>query len=231
MIKKLIITTTLIALSAPAYALLNNTTTNNDNSVTNAPVANGGQGGVGIGGKSKSSATGGNASATGGNATQGQMQGQIGINKSSNKNTVNTSDFNANSNKSSSKQSQDASSENDISITGDTYKAAKIPVSTAYAPTILPTSDCLSAASAGASGQFFGFSLGFNRVAQDCNRRADASQWANLGFREVAVARMCQDKTNRDAAMGLCPSESKESRIEEECKYPTPSCKRLKKAL
>lgn len=221
MFKKLSIFSIIIALSTPAYAIFGDTYNNTDNSTNNNPVANGGTGvgvGIGVGGNG---GDGGNAKANASGGTA--IQGQIGINKNINKNTA--------------KQSQDASSSNAISITGDTYKA---PVNSAFAPVILPTSDCLNAISAGGTGQFFGFSLGFSKVAKDCNRRADANQWTNMGFEDVAFARMCQDKKNRKAVEStgiVCPESDikkivksemdKASEIEEACKYPTPTCKML----
>lgn len=234
MIKKLMITTAFIALSTPAFALFNggDTYNNTDNSTTNAPVANGGNA------KSKSSAT-------GGSATQGQIQGQVGINKSSNKNkvntNVNTSDFNSNKSNSTAKQSQDASSSNSIAIGGDNYQAA---AAGAFAYSPVPTSDCLG--SAGVSGQWtkFGFGLGGTTQSKPCNVREFAKIMAAFGKPDISFAILCQDpivKASVESTGQLCPNSDalkvikaeskKEERLEEACKYPTETCKILRKAL
>lgn len=83
----------------------------------------------------------------------------------------------------------------------------KLPVSGAYAPTAIPTSDCLGSISAGGQGQFAGFSLGFTKQSKPCNIRAYASQFPR--YSPIWWGVMCQDKIIKKADKiskgGNCP--------------------------
>jgi len=76
----------------------------------------------------------------------------------------------------------------------------------AYAPTVIATSDCLGSFSAGGQGQFFGFSLGGATQSKPCNIREFAKMFINDPT--VYKAILCQDKMVRKAIEstgGGCP--------------------------
>jgi hypothetical protein len=244
--KKLLATTAIITLmSTSAFAAINS----NNGNTTNNPTANGGT--------ASSSANGG----AGGNATQGQ----IGINSSKNKNKNYNDNYNkvedsgnsrsysgvsrsGNSNQGQG-QAQDASSANDISIGGDSYVEAKNVVNTAYAPTVIATSDCLGSVSGGGQGSSFGATLGFTTNSEPCNVRADANTVAALTKDEYLVkATLCQSDrikegfkitgeynkycvgakaTVKTSFFGLNKTSAYEER--DVCAYPTPACKASKR--
>lgn len=193
--KKILSTTAiLLCLSGNAFALGNNNGNSNsfneDNSINPTATANGGLGG------------------SGGNATQGQLQGQIGINdnKSGVKNSGNSqSDSGVFGSGNSANAQIDASrtdnkQKNDISIGGDNYVEAENVVNTAYAPTVIATSDCLGSVSGGGMGTGFGASLGFTTNSKPCNIREDAKLVATLTKDESLVkATLCQSDRIREA--------------------------------
>jgi hypothetical protein len=129
---------------------------NGSGNSSNTNTAQGGQGGAGgqggTGGQG-GNATGGNA--TGGNANQGQKQGQ--------------SQSSSNTNTSALAASNNGNGSNNASYSSETNIAApKMPVSTAYAPTTLPTSPCTKGFSAGLQTLPFGGSFGANTVDKNC---------------------------------------------------------------
>ena len=150
-----------------------------------------------------SNATGGKAKAYGGSAkqkqAQGQFQGQSSKNKSSSDNSVMITDY-------------------DID-----------PANTAYAPDIIPTSDCLGAMSLGGQGRFLGFSLGGTTQSKPCNVREFAKM--NAKSRRLYHAIMCQDSIMRKAykTIGKYEAYCKPKRVkvtysvdsyESNCDYP-----------
>lgn len=199
MFKNLLSATAIIAvISTSAFATnIGNTTNNttNNNQQYGGAGGNGGTGfGVGIGQGGK----GGNASAKGGNATQGQIQGQIGINENSVKSS--------NSNDSKVSKSGNSANVNGLSgsvnntIGGDNFVEAENVVNTAYAPTVIATSDCLGSVSGGGMGTGFGASLGFTTNANPCNVREDAKLVAALTKDESLVkATLCQSDRVKEA--------------------------------
>lgn len=152
---------------------------------------------------SSSNAKGGNAKAYGGSSKQkqGQAQGQIqsSLSGSSSDNSVNITDY-------------------DIDL-----------ANTAYAPDIIPTSDCLGAVSLGGQGRFLGFSLGGTTQSKPCNVREFAKM--NAKSRRLYHAIMCQDSIMRKAykTIGKYDSYCKPNRVtvtyavdsyESNCDYP-----------
>lgn len=184
--------------------------TSNDNSTTNAPVANGGTAlsgaaaganstaitGPAISGSSSKVDDSGNSAVGNGfgnfspDATsiqgQGQQQGQIGVNKSDIDvdTKVNTSDVNVNGQSQSGVnkqgQVQAQNSDDDFVIEGDTYEAAKIPVNSA-APVFA------GACSQGVSAQMptFGASAGTGNPV--CDYVAVAGAFVAAGERAEAL--------------------------------------------
>jgi hypothetical protein len=149
----------------------------------------------------------------------------------------------------SNKQKQDASSSNDIAIGGDNYVEAENVVNTAYAPTVIATSDCLGSVSGGGMGTGFGASLGFTTNSNPCNIREDAKLVAALTKDENLVkATLCQSDRVKEAYkvtgeynkycvgakatvktrfFGLNDTSAYEE--QDVCAYPTPACKASKR--
>jgi hypothetical protein len=100
-------------------------------------------------------AKGGSANGNGSNNTTSQGQTQSQANTSSN----------ANQSSASNQANGNGSNSNDT--TNNVY-AAKIPVSTAYAPTTFPTSPCLKSYSGGGQGTSLGVSFGGSKVDKNC---------------------------------------------------------------
>lgn len=88
-----------------------------------------------------------------------------------------------------------AGSKNDINIDGDNY--AEIPANTAYAPTVIATSDCLGSLSAGGQGSGIGLSFGGTTQSKPCNVREFAKMNANN--KDLFYAIQCQDPIVREA--------------------------------
>jgi hypothetical protein len=264
--KKLLATTAFITLLASS-AFATNLNSNNTN---NNPIANGGnasQGQVGINSlendilsknNNKNTATGGNAS-SGAAALSGAISGsKSGVKNSGNSESEsgvygsgNSANLNAqvDASRTSNKQKQDASSSNNIAIGGDSFVEAENVVNTAYAPTVIATSDCLGSVSGGGMGTGFGASLGFTTNSNPCNIREDAKLVAALTKDENLVkATLCQSDRVKEAYKvtgeynkycvgakatvktkfwGLNATKAYEE--QDVCAYPTPACKASKK--
>jgi hypothetical protein len=100
-------------------------------------------------------AKGGSANGNGSNNTTSQGQNQSQSNTSSN------------ANQSSATNQANGNGSNSNDTTNNVY-AAKIPVSTAYAPTTFPTSPCLKSYSGGGQGSSLGLSFGGSKVDKNC---------------------------------------------------------------
>lgn len=180
----------------------------------------------------------------------GNSESESGVYGSGNSANLNAQiDASRTSNKQSTKQKTDASSDNAISIGGDNFEAAEIPVNTAYAPTVIATSDCLGSVSGGGQGSSFGATLGFTTNSEPCNIREDAKLVAALTKDENLVkATLCQSDRVKEAYkitgeynkycvgakatvkttfFGLNKTSAYEER--DVCAYPTPACKASKK--
>lgn len=55
-----------------------------------------------------------------------------------------------------------------VTVQGDNYEAARIPVATAYAPNIMPTAVCMGSSSVGGQGMTFGVSVGSSWTDSNC---------------------------------------------------------------
>ena len=163
--------------TSTAGATATNTSNNTNN---NSNVANGGAGGQG--GK------GGNATATGGSATiakgavtnnvsQGQGQSQTQTNTVSNSGNATIGNVGSTSsvgNVSTGASTSDASASNNGNGSNNTtinteYRAAKIPVATAYSASLTSGIDtCLGSASGGAQTQILGLTFGKTYVDKNC---------------------------------------------------------------
>jgi len=108
-------------------------------------------------------------------------------------------------------QSTDNANNADQSVTveGDTYEAAEIPVASAYAPGLSAgAATCMGSTSAGGQTMGWGLSIGSTWNDSKCDARMDAATLMGLGLGEAAVARICQDGDMRKAvadAGGQCP--------------------------
>jgi hypothetical protein len=108
---------------------------------------------------------------------QGQKQGQVGINVQKDKN----------------KQS--------VTVEGDLFEAAKIPVSSARAPSLTSGNDtCMGSTSIGAQGMDFGLSFGTTWIDQNCIRLKNANALNALGHKGAALSVLA---INPDVAAAL----------------------------
>lgn len=133
-----------------------------------------------------------------------------------------------------SRQYQDASSSNTIEIEGDNHILPHLPPNSAYAPAVIPTSDCLGSFSAGGQGQFLGFSLGATTQSKPCNIREFSKIFEARKQPHIAFAILCQDNIVKTAieSMGeACPTFDRNDYyvIRDVCAYPTEECKRYKR--
>lgn len=193
---------------------------------TNNTTNQGGQGGQGgsaaaiAGAASSSVATGGNASAgvtssirndvssTNINANsnqQGQQQGQL---QGQQQQAVSNSGGNKLTN-----EGNNAAQKTSVTVEGDTYQAAKIPVATAYAaPLAASNGTCMGSSSGGAQGPGFGVSFGSTWTDSSCDMRYDAEALRAAGLPGAAQARLCQkpEIASAMAAAGTpCPGAKK----------------------
>lgn len=140
-------------------------------------IGQGGAGGVGLGGKGGSVVGSGNSSNKNENRNsnlnsqgQGQAQGQKqGQNQTAKGGSAHQGQSSFNSNDSTAYGSV-ATTANSVTVEGDNvqYQAARIPVATAYAPSIAPTAVCMGSSSVGGQGMSFGFSLGSSWTDSNC---------------------------------------------------------------
>jgi hypothetical protein len=127
---------------------------------------------------------------------QGQVQGQSQSSKNDNRSSASNTGYNT----------------NDINIQGDTtvYKAARIPVSSSYAPANFPTATCMGSTSGGAQGVGFGISFGTSWKDENCmlleQVRATASV---LGDKDTAAMMMCGVKAYKAVRQEFCDSLNK----------------------
>jgi len=217
--KKVIIIASLFA-AFSVQASNNDNDKGGNASVGNVSGGAGGHGGAGGNASAGAAAlagaiaTGGNSNATGGAVigsgnssnsnkidnkntntnAQGQQQGQAqGQQQSSNsvsgvKNSGNSASKSS-SNSGGNTQSN-AGNNTSVSVEGDIYQAARIPVSTAYAPSIAPTAPCMGSTSGGAQGAGFGFSIGGTWTDDNCVLLEQVRATSNLGEKEVAQEMM-----------------------------------------
>jgi len=165
--------------TAPAGSIITNTNSANASSNSNSNSTSSSS--------SKSSASGGNASATGGNANVGPINttskatgGAVTNSGNSSNTNTNTATGGAGGN-SNQKQTQSASSAannngngngngaNNSSYSSTTNVAAdKIPVASAIAPPVIPTSPCFKGVGVGVQTMAVGASFGGGKVDENC---------------------------------------------------------------
>lgn len=164
----------------------------------------GGAGGIGLGGTGiglgGSVLGSGNSSNTNKNTNQqGQAQGQQqsavaaqGQSQSSrNRNDNRSSAANSNTNANSGNNSAQA-----VTVQGDHYEAARIPVATAYAaPLVAGTGTCMGSTTVGGQGMTIGISVGSTWEDHGCTMRSNAATLFTMGQQKAAVALLCQDKS------------------------------------
>lgn len=93
-----------------------------------------------------------------------------------------------------------------LTVEGDTtnYHAPRIPVSTAYAPNIMPTAVCMGSSSMGGQGMSFGFSLGTSWTDSNCMLLEQVRTVSVvLGQKEVAQEMMMAVPAYADAVKRL----------------------------
>lgn len=100
-----------------------------------------------------------------------------------------------NTNKQSQSQGQTQSTDNtnnaSQAVTVDASHTEKFPVSSAYAPSMSPSSICMGVASGGAQGVGFGLSLGKSYESKQCNQRELARMFAQMGRMDSAMEVLC----------------------------------------
>jgi hypothetical protein len=116
--------------------------------------------------------------------TQGQKQGQ--------------SQSSSNNNQSSATSNGDNSNDSITNIA-----APKIPVSSAYAPTTIPSAPCVKGFGAGFQTMPVGGSFGGNKIDEGCDARETARSYALLGSRIAACKVMIHTKQSRKAGVTL----------------------------
>lgn len=88
-------------------------------------------------------------------------------------------------------QQQAQANKQNVTVQGDVYKAPNIPVSTAYAPNLNPTAQCMGVVSAGGTGVNIGLSFGKSYESKPCNDRELARMFAQLGQVEASYEILC----------------------------------------
>lgn len=161
--------------------------------------ASGGAGGAVVG-SGNSQATGGR----GGDVKNAGNSNNRNTNHNSNKNTNTTgNNTNANNSNATSYGSVATTAQStSLTVQGDTtnYQAPRIPVASAFAPNIMPTSPCMGSSSAGGQGMSFGFSIGTSWVDENCQRLEQIRTVAVvLGDRETAAEMMMAIPAYREA--------------------------------
>jgi hypothetical protein len=189
----------LLAFSVSAFAGNNNNQNNSDNITNNytSNVANA----VGLGG------TGGNATALGGSSNVDVRNTNLNSANSS----VNSSNVQGQIQGQGQKQSTENSNNSTVTVSGDNFEARRIPVSTAFAPSIAPTANCALSVSGGVSVIGFSGSFGKAYIDENC---AALEKIRNVALvlkdTDTAEALMCQDKAYakaRATAGRACPIE------------------------
>lgn len=133
--------------------------------------------------------------ATGG---QGGMGGQGGAGGSAISGSTSGAFSGGNSQNSRNDSSASATANPHVEIKGD--EAARIPVSTAYAPMISPTAVCALGLSGGAQGVGFGVSFGSSYIDENCQKLEQIRTVSTvLGDRATAAEMMCSVPAYKEA--------------------------------
>lgn len=205
--KSLLIAALLISTSAFATGNNNDTINNYDQRNYGGNTSNaggnggqGGAGGIGYGGSASASA-GAVAGAAAINQNdikntntnqQGQQQGQSQSVKNSGnssstsgvKNSGNSASLSS-SNSGGNTQSN-AGNNTSVSVGGDNFEAARIPVAMAYSSLAAPSAPCMGSSSGGIQGMSIGISVGSTWTSEKCDKREDIRTAYLYGDKEVA---------------------------------------------
>jgi hypothetical protein len=203
-LKRTLLTTAIIAaLATPAFASVTGDEINNNSGVANNGSINGStilnNSGPGAGGTFSPSVENKNTNTN--------------LNTNTNVNVSSSNSAAVSGSKSSARQSQgqyqgqSQNARSSVKESGNSSNTNVIeaqkrnPVSTAYAAPLVAADDtCMGSSSVGGQGVGFGLSFGSTWQDDDCVRRKDSREWRAMGYPQVALARMCQNAENRQAA-------------------------------
>lgn len=161
------------------------------------------QGGTGV------ATSGSSSSAVGGGANVDVRNTNTNLNSSNS--SVNSSNVQGQIQGQGQKQSTENSNNSSVTVGGDTFEARRIPVNTAFAPSIAPTANCALSVSGGVSVIGFSGSFGKAYIDENCAALEKVRNVALvLKDTDTAEALMCQDKAYAKARMTAgraCPVE------------------------
>jgi hypothetical protein len=206
----------IMALALLAVIGTANATDKKEGNTTINTTNQGGAGGTGYGGSGGNSnatavSTGGSAYANGGVGFGGSSDVDVrnsstNVNGNSNTNKVENSSLNVQGQTSEQAQKQNQStnnannSTNSVVVEGDSFEARRIPVNTAFAPSIAPSATCALSVSGGISTIGFSGSFGKAYIDENCVKLEKVRSVATvLGDIKTAENLMCQDKDYRNA--------------------------------
>jgi hypothetical protein len=175
--KRTLLALSLVAIFGVANATgnspANNNTTNNTTN-NNQPDNAGGTAVAGAAAAANSKATATNTTKVDVSNKQGQQQGQVQGQQQSVKNSGNNVGT------------------AEVTVTGPTIEASRIPVSSAYAATVFPTAPCMGSSSGGASGALISISGASSWTSGECMILETARSFDQAGMPQDALAVRCQ---------------------------------------
>lgn len=191
----------LLTISTTAFAGNNNGPIFGGDTTNNYTTNN--QGGTGV------ATSGSSSSAVGGGASVDVRNTNTNLNSSNS--SVNSSNVQGQIQGQGQKQSTENSNNSSVTVGGDTFEARRIPVNTAFAPSIAPTANCALSVSGGVSVIGFSGSFGKAYIDENCAALEKVRNVALvLKDTDTAEALMCQDKAYAKARMTAgraCPIE------------------------
>lgn len=191
----------LLTISTTALAGNNNGAIFGGDTTNNYTTNN--QGGTGV------ATSGSSSSAVGGGANVDVRNTNTNLNSSNS--SVNSSNVQGQIQGQGQKQSTENSNNSSVTVGGDTFEARRIPVNTAFAPSIAPTANCALSVSGGVSVIGFSGSFGKAYIDENCAALEKVRNVALvLKDTDTAEALMCQDKAYAKARMTsgrACPVE------------------------
>lgn len=191
----------LLTISTTAFAGNNNGPIFGGDTTNNYTTNN--QGGTGV------ATAGSSSSAVGGGANVDVRNTNTNLNSSNS--SVNSSNVQGQIQGQGQKQSTENSNNSSVTVGGDTFEARRIPVNTAFAPSIAPTANCALSVSGGVSVIGFSGSFGKAYIDENCAALEKVRNVALvLKDTDTAEALMCQDKAYakaRATAGRACPVE------------------------
>lgn len=188
--KKTLLALSLLAIWAPAIAGNNNGPVFGGDTTNNYTTNNqGGHGGTGIAGAA--------ATAIAGGAEVDVRNSSTNLNTNLNHNSASVNSANLQGQIQGQGQKQSTSNSNNSSVTvqGDNFEAKRIPVNTAFAPSIAPTANCALSISGGVSVIGFSGSFGKAYIDETCAALEKVRSVALvMGDIATAEAMLCQDE-------------------------------------